>query len=189
MKHWAKGFERSETRSGKSLKSLFSFGINSSVIGRFIHRTGVAGESGGSLVEFAISLPMAMVLLTGMFSFGIAINNFMVLTSAVGSGARALALTRGQTTPALAASDPCAYAVQVANQSAPGLNTSGITYTITWTTQAGTATTYNTPSCAGAAFSANDTVLLKATYPVNITLYAWTPKSLKIGAVTSELVQ
>lgn len=175
----------SDSMSGRflSFRSEWKKGLS-----RLWHIARVRGESGNALVEFAITLPLTMALLTGMFTFGIAINNFMILTSAVGAGARALALTRGQQSPALAASDPCAYAIQAANQSAPGLNTSAITYSITWTTAAGSATTYSTASCPGAAFAANDTVQVKGTYPVNVAVYAWT-RSLTIGAQTSELVQ
>jgi Flp pilus assembly protein TadG len=146
-------------------------------------------ERGSSLVEFALTLPLMLALVTGMFTIGIATNNYMILTNAVGAGARALSLTRGQTTPTLAATDPCAYAVQIANQAGPGLNTAAITYTITWTPSGGSTTTYSKGSCAGASFGANDSIQVTGVYPITLTLFGWSPKSTNVTAQTAELVQ
>lgn len=149
-------------------------------------------DDGGSMVEFALVLPMMMVLITGMCSFAMALNNYMVLTNAVGAGARAIALSRGQTIPALASSDPCAYAVQMANSSSPNLDQTKLSYTVVWTTtnSAGTvtSTSYST-SCAGVALNAGDTVQLKATYPFTPLVYGWKATVMNMGAQTAELVQ
>ena len=151
-----------------------------------------AGEDGGSLVEFSLVLPMMVMLITGMATFGIAINNYMVLTNSVGAGARTLALARGQTTPALAASDPCAYAVQVANNAAPSLNSSSVTYTIVWTTinSSGTAvsTTYSN-TCPGLSLNAGDSMQVQGSYPFTLIVYGWKPGALNMIARTTELVQ
>lgn len=146
-------------------------------------------ENGSSMVEFALVAPMVMVLLTGMFCFGIGINNYMLLTNAVGAGARALSLTRNQTSPALAGSDPCAYAVQIANQSALGLNTSAISYSVVWTPTTGGSTTYSNASCAGVAFGQGDTVQLRGVYTLPIAVYGWSQRSANLTSVTAELVQ
>lgn len=148
-------------------------------------------NEGGSLVEFAIVLPLIMVLMTGMFSFGIGLNNYIVVTNAVNLGARTIALARNQTTPALAGTDPCAYAVQVANASASTITTSAITYAITYTTTASTpavATPY-TNTCAGLVMNPGDTVQLKATYPYSLAVYGWKSTSINLVGQTSELVQ
>jgi Flp pilus assembly protein TadG len=153
----------------------------------------VSGEGGGALIEFALVLPLMVMLITGMASFGLAISNYLILTSSVDSGARALSLARGQTSPALAASNPCAYAVQVANNSSPSLNPSSLTYSIAWTTinASGTSvtTTYSNASCAGLALNAGDSVQVKAVYPFTIILYGWKPGALNMVSQTSELVQ
>jgi Flp pilus assembly protein TadG len=154
-----------------------------------IVRKMLARDHGSSMVEFALVAPMVMVLITGMFCFGIGINNYMILTNAVGAGARALSLTRNQTTPALAGSDPCAYAVQVANQSAVGLNTSAITYSITWIPATGSPTTYSTASCSGAAFDQGDTVQVKAVYALPIAVYGWSRRTANLTSQTAELMQ
>lgn len=150
-------------------------------------------EDGSSLVEFALVLPLMLVLITGMATFGIAINNYMVLTDGVAAGARALSLARGQTNPALAASDPCAYAVQVANNALPTLNTSKVSYTIVWTTtdSGGTvvSTKYTTNTCTAMSLNSGDSVQVQGSYPATLILYGWNPKSLNMVALTSELVQ
>lgn len=150
------------------------------------------GSEGGSLIEFAMILPAMLLLITGMVWFGIALNNYIVLTSAVGSGARALALTRNQTTPALAATDPCAYAVQIANAAVPTLNTGNITYSVNWTTynSSGAAVTSSyTNSCPGVVLNASDSISLSAAYPFTAMIYGWKPTQMNITAQTSELVQ
>lgn len=149
-------------------------------------------SEGGALVEFALVLPMMMALITGMFSFGMVLNNYMVLTTSTGNGSRALALSRGQTSPALAASDPCAYAVQVAETSGPSLNPKGLTFNFAWTTtnSAGVTTTTNyTNSCAGLSLNQGDTVQVSSSYGVNIFLYGWKPGALNMVASASDLVE
>ncbi len=156
-----------------------------------LRRFSGGGNEGGSLVEFALVLPLILMLMTGMFSFGIGLNNYIVLTNAVNLGARTVALARNQTTPALAGTDPCAYAVQVANASAPGIQSSSITYAITYTTTSVTpavATPY-TNSCAGLAMNPGDTVQVKATYPYSLAIYGWRSTSINLIGQTSELVQ
>ena len=143
---------------------------------------------GGSLVEFALVLPMMMILITGMFSLGLGLNNYMILTNGVSAAARALSLTRGQTSPTLAATDPCAYAIQTAASTLPGINRSGITYTIAWTPVTGTGASYST-SCPGLAMNAGDSVSVKAVYSTPLLVFGWKPTSLGATAQTAELVQ
>jgi Flp pilus assembly protein TadG len=153
---------------------------------------GMTREEGGSLIEFALLVPLMMVLITGMFSFGIALNNYTVLTNGVSAGARALALARGQTSPALAGTDPCAYAIQTANSALPSLKSSSITWTIVWTTtnSSGSAVT-NTYSntCSAMSLNAGDNVSVKAVYPYSLIVYGWRPLALNMTNQTTELVQ
>jgi len=52
------------------------------------------GDEGSALVEFALILPMLMLLTTGMLIFGVAMNNYLQLTNAVSVGARTAPSTR-----------------------------------------------------------------------------------------------
>jgi Flp pilus assembly protein TadG len=147
---------------------------------------GYAENEGSALLEFAFVVPMMFGLIVGMFSFGLALNQYIVLTDAVGAGARALAMARGQTSPSLAETDPCAYAVQVANADASSLATGSITYGITWTSD-GTTNSY-TNSCPGITLNSQDVVKMTATYPVSIFLWR-SSNALNLHAHTAQLVQ
>lgn len=151
-----------------------------------------AREEGGSLVEFALVLPLMVALITGMASFGIGINNYTVLTNSIDAGARSMALARGQTNPALAGTDPCAYAVQIANNAAPSLNSNNMTYSIVWTTTnsggSQVTKTYSN-SCPGVALQSGDSVQIQGTYPLTLTIYGWRPGSLNMVSRTTEMVQ
>ena len=70
-------------------------------------------EDGSSLIEFALCLPPLMLLMTGIFAFGIAMGNYVMLTNACSAGAMQLAISRGQL--AQPNYDPCALAVSAAH--------------------------------------------------------------------------
>jgi Flp pilus assembly protein TadG len=52
-------------------------------------------EDGQALVEFAVILPLLLILVTGIIQFGLLFNKYITLTDAVRSGAQTLALGRG----------------------------------------------------------------------------------------------
>ena len=76
-------------------------------------------ERGSVVVEFALVLPILMLLLFGIIEFGRGYNAKIQLTSAVREGARKVAL--GGTT---------AEAVTITKDAAPGLNGNSITVTV-----------------------------------------------------------
>jgi len=145
-----------------------------------IHR----GTRGGALVEFALTLPILLLTITGIFSFSIAIYQKLELAEAVASGGRLLAADRGQP-------DPCNdAAVQVA-ASAPTLASGSISFSIS--INGGTATTGTGPSnvsCTGTHGATNMTALkpasLKATYPCTINAFRFTFPNC---TVTSQIVE
>jgi Flp pilus assembly protein TadG len=138
-------------------------------------------ETGGSLVEFSLCLPVLLMLVTGMMSFGIAINNYMTLSNAVEVGARQLAISRGQVT------DPCSTISSTISSASPLLKSAslGYTFTINGTAYPGTTCT------AGAAQLVQGTAAqIQVTYPCTLSFYG---KNLLPGctlqAQTTELVQ
>lgn len=146
---------------------------------------------GGALVEFAFVAPLMMALMLGMFSIAMVMSNYMILTNGIGAGARAFALARGQTTPALAGSDPCQFAVNMAETAAPELNANSLTFSITYTnntTSTPVSTTYS-HTCAGLTLNSNDTVQISATYPSVLFSYGWSGPSFNLVARTAEQVQ
>jgi Flp pilus assembly protein TadG len=149
---------------------------------RFSFREAARNE-GSALVEFAIVLPMMFALVMGMFWFGLALNSYVVLTDAVGTGARALALADGMNY-----SDPCAYAVQLANSDAATLNTKNISYNITWTKFDLSSTVPYTNSCPAITLNSQDIIQVQASYTVPIPL--WAPNGgLVLKASTTEQEQ
>lgn len=150
------------------------------------------GERGSALVEFALVLPMLMLLITGMYSISVALNNYMVLTNAVSAGARAFALSPGVTISTsggtVALTDPCHYAVQMANQAAQGLVQSSIAYTISYTPVGGTATTLSS-SCPSVNLQMGDSVQVVGQYSPTLVWYGFSPSALSLTARSAELVQ
>lgn len=116
-----------------------------------------SGEQGSALVEMAVTLPLLMFIMTGVFSFSIALYQKQLLVQGVSSGARTLALQRDQ-------SDPCTTAAGSIYTATPGLVKSNLTLTfIVDGTNYGTGTT----SCpgAGSSMASGHTVQVYATYP------------------------
>lgn len=139
-----------------------------------------AGSDGSALVEFALVVPLMMALMMGLLTCGIALGNYVALTNAVDTGARLLAVSRGETT------DPCATAVSAVYAAAPQLAQSKLTFTFVLN-----GNSYSGTTCtAGAAnLVTAGSAQVTATYPAQITLFGWTPSSLNMTAQTTELVQ
>lgn len=79
------------------------------------------GESGAEAVEFAIVVPVLLLIVIGIFQFGRAYDIKLNLTSAAREGARYLALN---------ASDPnaVAHAETTAEAAAPGLDSASMSF-------------------------------------------------------------
>lgn len=156
------------------------------------------GEDGQSLVEFGIVVPLLLLVLTGIFSFGVIFNQYQVLTNATNSAARAFALSAGgaaNSTSTAPNADPCAYVATIVSGDVPGINTTNLTYKIVYTVNSTSAqTTYNgtgssAPTCANLEMNSSDTVQVTVTYPVSALLYSWTSKSYTLTATSTEFVQ
>jgi Flp pilus assembly protein TadG len=91
---------------------------------RWTHRL-ARNEQGGSLVEFALVLPVLLLLVTGFTTFGLALNNYLELTEATGIGAQQLAILRGNTT------DPCAQAAAIVTGTVSNLAPASMTFVFT----------------------------------------------------------
>jgi Flp pilus assembly protein TadG len=155
-------------------------------IGRVISR--LRSEQGGSLVELALSLPILLIVLTGMVACANLFLSWFELTDGIDAGARAVALSRGNT------SDPCSTAVNAVYKAAPGLLQSSLTFTITINPNGGTQESYTgsaATSCSSATLGSTGggTVEVSATYPVPLTAYGIGNKSVSLPAATTELIQ
>ena len=80
------------------------------------------------MTEFALVLPLLLLVILGIFKFGVAYNNYLTLTDAVRSGARQLALDRGAGGGLPSA--PCTDAIGRVQSAAQGLDTTTMTVTV-----------------------------------------------------------
>jgi Flp pilus assembly protein TadG len=144
-------------------------------------------ESGQSLVEFAMILPAFLLVVTGIFAFGVAFTNWLVLTDATSLGGRTVAISRGNTL------DPCATASTAVAGASPGLNTGLITYTsvINGTTYNGT-TCNSSSTTTGAAGNLlqGGSYVLTTSYPCHLTVFGQNLiTNCTMHAAVKELVQ
>ena len=144
-------------------------------------------DSGQAAVELALCLPILLLVVMGILTFGLAINNYIMLTDATGVGARAMAISRGQTT------DPCSTASAAIYAAAPLLTPDSLTFTFNLN-----GTTYTGASCSsgstttGAASHLVQGLPAKVTvtYPCVLQVYGtdYAP-GCSLQAQTTELVQ
>jgi Flp pilus assembly protein TadG len=87
----------------------------------------VGDEGGQALVEFALVLPLLLVVVTGIIQFGVVFKDYIALTDAVRSGARVAAISRP-------APNPTAQVQQATVNSGGslGLDPGSVTVSSTW---------------------------------------------------------
>ena len=148
-----------------------------------IRRFRDSGTTGSALVEMALSLPIMLAVLTGIFAFSIALYQKLELAEAVSNGGRVLASARGQ-------NDPCALANTAINAAAPTLNSTNITLTFVLN-----GVTTNGKTCAGSGGAANPNMVVggnakvTATYPCVINAYKYSYGSCTLTSAITEIVQ
>lgn len=153
-----------------------------------------AGERGQSLFEFALVLPILLLLLFGMIVFGFAINNYLELTNGTTAGAQALSIIRGQNI------DPCAAVTAPFYAAAYNLTQTNVKFTITVSSPPpGGAVLYTlasnqaNPSCAAATSDLiqGDTATVTVTYPCNFKVMGFNfgPPTCVLTAQTAESIE
>ena len=110
------------------------------------------------MVEFALVLPVLLLVLLAIMKFGLLFENYLTLTDAVRSGARTLAIGRG--TP-----NACTPAVLQVQNSATGLNQA--TLSVPTPSQANGGLT--TPDTCTSLTSGN-AVTITASYPCDLSI-------------------
>lgn len=160
-------------------------------------------SEGGALVEMALVVPIMLTLITGMASFGIALNNYLLLSHAADVGARYLAINQGNFSNGTT-TNPCAMTAAQIQAAAVGIAASQLSYSITLTpTATGTATTYTSnngsssfgsgSACAtgGAANMGTGGGIVTVTVSHSVTPFVvfWSNRSLSLAATTTEIIQ
>jgi Flp pilus assembly protein TadG len=157
---------------------------------RFLISAG--SERGLALVEFALVLPVLLLVVTGITTFGIALNNYMQLTQAVGIGAQALSVSRGNTT------DPCNTVSSAVISAAPYLVSTSLSFTTKIYTSSTASTSYSGTSCSssstttGAAgnLTQGQAAVVTATYPCSLAVFgANYASSCSLSAQVTEIIQ
>ena len=116
-------------------------------------------DRGSSLIEFAVALPPLLLVATGIWAMGFAMNNYLILTNATTVAARQIAISRGQTL------DPCATAVSALTAAAPTLTASKFAYTYTFN-----GTSYSGTSCSSSTYTTGAPSNLVQGQPASITV-------------------
>ncbi len=144
-------------------------------------------QEGQAMVEMALALPVLLLVLTGILTFGLAFNNYVLLTEATSIGARTLAISRGATT------DPCATASSAVIAAAPLLTASNLSFTfvLNGTSYTGAScSSGSTTSGAAANLIQGSNAIVTVTYPCSLVVYGanYAPHC-SLQAQMTELVQ
>lgn len=126
-------------------------------------RAAFRSERGQSMTEFALVLPLLVVLLFGIIQFGITFNNYISLTDAVRAGARKAAVSRHE-------DNPVAVTVDQVKEAATDLKAADLAITVNSTWVAG------------------EEVEVSASYPYSIKVLGVTIKSGRMHSTTTERV-
>jgi Flp pilus assembly protein TadG len=139
------------------------------------------------MLEMALCMPVLLLVVTGIFTFGIMLDNDLILTNAVTIGAQQLAINRGQTT------NPCAVVVAAVNAATPTLmhGNYGFSIVLNGTTYPGTTCSSSSTTTGAAGNMVQGTAAqVTVTYPCSMAVYGGNlAPSCSLKAQTTELVQ
>jgi Flp pilus assembly protein TadG len=127
-------------------------------------RVNTRSEQGQTMTEFALVLPILVVLLFAIIQFGIAFNNYVALTDAARAGARKGAVSRN-------ASNPTAACQNQVVASATDLNASQLQVT------------------CSSPWTAGSDVTVDAQYPYSISLFGIPVVSGMLQTTVTERVE
>jgi Flp pilus assembly protein TadG len=144
-------------------------------------------DGGQAMVEMALALPVLLLVLTGILTFGLAFNNYVLLTEATSIGARALAISRGATT------DPCSTASSAVIAAAPLLAPASLSFSFVLNGSSYTGTSCSSGSSttgAAANLVQGANAVVTVTYPCSLAVYGanYAPHC-SLQAQMTELIQ
>jgi Flp pilus assembly protein TadG len=124
------------------------------------------------MVEFALVIPVLLMIILGIIQFGILFNNYVTLTDAVRAGARQAAVSRGLP-------DPVAATTTRVKRSAAGLKESNLVISVE----------PKDPSDGSPNWVQGGDVTVSATYPYSINLLGVVVMSGTLKSKTTERVE
>jgi Flp pilus assembly protein TadG len=123
-------------------------------------------DRGQAIVEFALVLPVFLLLVLGIVQFGRLYSNNETITNATRAGARVAAVSR-------TASDPVGATIQAVKNSAPNLDPSQVSVTVS----------------PAPPWPQGSLVTVTATYPYSVDLLGMVVKSGTLSSSTKERVE
>lgn len=123
-------------------------------------------DRGQAIVEFALVLPVLLLLVLGIIQFGRLYSNDETITNATRAGARVAAVSR-------ATSDPVGTTIQAVKAAAPNLTQSQINVTVS----------------PAPPWQPGSMVTVTATYPYSIDMLGMVVKSGTLSSSTKERVE
>jgi Flp pilus assembly protein TadG len=127
----------------------------------------IRDQKGQSLTEFALVLPLLMLILLAILQFGVLFRDYLAVTDAVRTGARKAAVSRTAPSP----EDACKGAVGKAAADLDAADQLVVTCT------------------APTGWDAGDDVVVTATYPYEISLLGQVFKSGRFSSTTTERLE
>jgi Flp pilus assembly protein TadG len=127
-------------------------------------RVSFRNQQGQSMTEFALVLPLLVILLFGVIQFGIVFNHYITLTDAVRAGARKGAVGRRL-------QNPNAAVEQQVRDAATDLKEADLNVTVT------------------SSWTQGSDVSVTASYPYSINLLGIVVKSGRMSSTTKERVE
>ncbi|MGP8173229.1 MAG: TadE/TadG family type IV pilus assembly protein [Terracidiphilus sp.] len=137
-----------------------------------------SGKEGSAIVEFALMMPVLLILIVGLFGFGLYISYAQDLTQAVGNAGETLAHERGASTPL----NPCADALTAIQAASPlYMSPTKITLVVKFTPYGGTTpVVLGGNSCSGSddntelgGKTPGGTVFVSAQYSYPCLYFSW----------------
>jgi Flp pilus assembly protein TadG len=139
-------------------------------------------RKGIAALEFALIAPVLLLMIFGMATFGIALNNYLTLTDAVRAGSRTLAASRASATPYGSTTNAIILA-------APTLTASTLTVGITLTIN-GTVCNSDTTCGNLLSASAGSPASVSASYPCNLAVMGFNfAPTCTLTSMTTERVE
>jgi Flp pilus assembly protein TadG len=138
------------------------------------------------MVEFAIILPLLLLLVTGLIQFGLLFNKYITLTDVARNGARTLAIGRGL-------SNPCDPAVLQMTKSASAIGLTSAQVTPSFSSSSdfcGTGTyVYNTSGNTGGNEVQGDQATVTAVQPFSLSIFGMSIASVNLTASASDGIE
>lgn len=139
------------------------------------------GEDGQALVEFALVLPLLLMVVTAIMQFGSMYNQYITITDAVRTGVRTLALSR-------TLDDPCDRAVTQTLNSAIGtsLTAGEVTTTLVSPDTCGSG---SYPNRTGGSEAPGDEATVSASCPYSFSVFGLPLFNVQLSASAAESIE